>query len=179
MLSPSLVPTLRSAAAALALSASLLPASAALVSFSFLAPVLTGPLAGQVGSGVIRFDDTFSGTLTPALGGVEIDFDFLGQSFDETHDLDFPDFPELTVLDGRPIAIDFLLQQGEAGVDFSDSRITRVALQGSLLPDNAGLLRAQIDVELGEPGAVPEPATFGLAGLALLGLGWRHRAARR
>lgn len=168
------------AAGALALALTLLPAQAAIVSFPFVAPVTAGPFAGEVGSGVIRFDDTFSGTLSPAVGAVEVDFSWLGQSFDETNDLGFPDFPELTVLDGVPVAIDFLLVQGSAGVDFDDDRIALIALQGVLLPDGAaGSLRAPIDIEIGDPGVVPEPATFGLASLALLGLGWRRRPAPR
>lgn len=165
---------------ALALAATLLPASAATVSFSFAAPVTAGPFSGEVGTGVIRFDDSFSGTLSPTRGAVEIDFSFRGQSFDETHDEGFPDFPELEVLDGVPIAIDFLLVQGASGVDFADDTIGLIALQGALLPIGAGgSLEAPIDIGPRDPGVVPEPATFGLAGLALLGLGWRRRGAPR
>lgn len=168
------------AAGALVLAATLLPAHAAIVSFPFVAPVTAGPFAGEVGTGVIRFDDTFSGTLSPANGAVEVDFSVLGQSFDETNDQGFPDFPELTVLDGVPIAIDVLLVQGSAGVAFDDDRIALIALQGALVPGTvAGSLRAPIDIEIADPGVVPEPATFGLASLALLGLGWRRRRAAR
>jgi hypothetical protein len=164
---------------ALALPAALLPANAAPVTFAFVAPVTSGAFSGLVGSGSISFDNSFVGTLTPANSDLAISFTFLGQTFDQTFDPDFPDFPEVIVLGGVPVSIDFLLTQGAAGVDFDDPAIGAIALQGALLPGSGATLVASIDITGPDASQVPEPSSFGLAGLALTGLVWRWQRSRR
>lgn len=171
------------AATALALAAALLPAQAAPVQFDFSTTVSTGPFLGEVGTGFIRFDDAFAASSAvspgPAAGSLEIGFTFLGQTFHETNDQDFPNFPLVTLFDGLPVAIDFVLADGFSGVDFANSSIGLIALQGALLPGIAGQLLAPIDIQLAQPQAVPEPASSVLAGLALLALGLSRRTTRR
>lgn len=167
---------------ALALTAALLPAQAALVQFDFSTTVDSGPLLGEVGTGFIRFDDAFAGSVVSfgaGNGSLEIGFNFLGQSFNESNDQGFPDFPQVTLFEGVPVLIDFVLVDGFSGVDFNNASIGAIALQGALLPAAGGRLVAPVSIELAQQQSVPEPSTYALAGLALLGLAFSRRNARR
>ncbi len=165
---------------ALALTAALLPAQAALVQFDFSAPVTAGAFAGEVGTGSLRFDDAFGGFVSPGAGNgsLEIDFTFGGQTFHETNDQDFPNFPLVTLFDGLPVAIDFVLADGFSGVDFANHAIGLIALQGALLPGAGGRLQAPIDIQPAQQ-ELPEPTTYALAGVGLLALGLSRRPTRR
>lgn len=170
---------------ALVLATALLPVQAAPVQFEFSAPISSGPFFGEVGTGVIRFDDALGGSTVSAgaaNGGLEIDFTFLGQTFHETNDQDFPNFPLVTLFDGVPVGIDFVLADGFSGVNFANDAIGLIALQGVLLPGAGGRLLAPIDIQAaGQPPQqeLPEPSTYTLVGMALLCLALSRRPARR
>jgi hypothetical protein len=164
------------AVAALLASAS---AQAAIVTFNFS---LLAQDSSLIGTGSFSYDDVVldidgNGNVTQANGGLEVDAIVFGIAFDESNDIDFSAFPEVNVIGGIPIELDFFLVDGQNGVDFTgitfDGRPVLTVRTGNVLGvgDDGGLL---IDAFV-TTADVPAPAALALFGLGLIGLG----AARR
>jgi len=139
-----------------------------------------GPYTGRSYSGSFSYDAsvlTNSGEeeVNVAVGSLTVSFDFEGQHFDQTNDVDFSGYPVVTVVDGQPAQLNYLLVQGENGVSFADPKILEVSLINDLVPISGGPgFTVEASVAL-----VPEPATAGLMGfgIAVVGL-LRARRAR-
>ena len=108
-------------------------AQADMVTKTFLATLTDGPLAGEIGTGSFSYDDSTIKSedglffVTPS-EGLTVTFTYDGQTFDESNDLDFDEFPLLEFLEEsegfgsfyRPISLDYWLVDGENGVNFNN-----------------------------------------------------------
>lgn len=168
------------------------PARAAKVIYDFDVNVTSGPLAGNLFEGFLSFDDSVeSDTLSGDAGEFEIAFDFLGETYTEEDDIGFDlnlGFPTLTVDNGSPVLLDWLVDFGDDAFGPPPNFSNDFAFCGTafgLCDNNLGLFAYQIgevpnEIEQGvgeitytlrqnPPAAIPEPGA--VAALSLLGLG--------
>jgi len=134
-----------------------------------------GPYTGRSYLGSFSYDDTSvvgSGEeiLSLNFGALQVSFDFEGQAFDAAHDVNFDSYPQLTLVDGSPVFLDYLLVRGVNGVSFGVPDVMQVSVQGPLVA-LAGAPGFSIQ---GSVALVPEPATTVLLALGLLTLSWRR-----
>lgn len=154
------------------LSGSTGPAYAKLLSFVFEATVdadsfdlYDGPalpdLFGEVATVTVEYQDSVldagTGEISPP--DLSVDVVFLGQSFTERDDEDFPSFPILEIEDNELLVMDVFLN--DLGADIEDPRILLIQVGFSGQNFN-GDLRTSIDIE-----TVPESSAF-LLGLVAL-----------
>lgn len=98
--------------------------------------------------------------------GISLMFSVLGESFDETNDIDYPSFPEFVFFDGIITFIDYIVRDGENGADLSNFGIEEASFTTVLFDDTT---RRYTVTAQGLPApAVPLPAG---APLVLTGLG--------
>jgi hypothetical protein len=166
------------------------PAHAAKVIYDIDVNVTSGPLTGNLFEGFLSFDDSVeSDTLSGDAGEFEIAFDFLGETYTEEDDIGFGlGLPELTVDNGSPTSLDWLVDFGDDAFGPPPNFSNDFAFCGAafgLCVDNVGSFVYQIgevpdNVEQGvgeitytlrqdSPASVPEPGA--VAALSLLGLG--------
>lgn len=101
------------------LSNRLLPAQAAIQAYDITIDVTAGSLAGNQFTGSICYDDEFltgigSETVTPYLG-LGTRMTFLGQTYNETADTDYPEFPQLILQDGEVDRLEFWVESDQRG----------------------------------------------------------------
>jgi hypothetical protein len=169
------------------------PARAAQAIFDIDVNVTSGPLTGNLFEGFLSFDDSIeSGTLSGEAGEFEIAFDFLGETYTEEDDISFGGgfgFPTLTVANGSPILVDWIVDFGNDAFGPPPNFSNDFAFCGTafgICNDNIGSFVYQIgevpdNVEQGvgqitytkrnqqPPASVPEPGA--VAALSLFGLG--------
>jgi hypothetical protein len=92
-------------------------ADAALITHSLVGEVVFGPELGATGSGTFSYDDSgLTGVGAEFIhvdDGLQIEFTFLGQIFRESDDIDFPLFPELVLVNGTPVFLDWIVANGD------------------------------------------------------------------
>jgi hypothetical protein len=172
-----MIRTLAIATTALLASAS---ANAAIVSYNF---TLFAPDSSIIGTGSFSYDDSIlvdgDGTASVISGSLTLSATIFGIAFDATNDSDYSSFPLAIIAGGVPIGIDYILNNGVNGVDFTGvtyggfpvifvaaGPVTGIGDDGSL----------NIDAIVGTREVpVPAPASLALFGLGLAAMG----AARR
>lgn len=158
------------------LSASLGVARADTVSWDFFGTAADGPYAGQTASGAFTYDlnDTTgvgAELLRPdQTSSLTLRFTFLGTDYFALHDIDFPTFPQINLLDGLPVRIDYIIDRFDAvnPTPITEPDILSFFMQGALIMTADGRFEAPLTVN-----TVPLPAGWwflssALGGLALL-----------
>lgn len=83
------------------------------VTYDFTVNVVEGPLKGQNFSGFFSYDDEqLTGNDQEVIGvkdGLKVCMDFM-QMQDETKDVDYPQFPQLILQQGKPETLDFWVE---------------------------------------------------------------------
>jgi hypothetical protein len=112
-----------------------------IVTSTFSGTVTDGPFAGYFGTGSFTYDDALVSLSEDWIivdDGLEVSFSFDGQTFNETNDEAYPDFPQLVFYDYEPSYLDYVIVGGENGVVFNNPTLAALGL-GSLSPaDRAG-----------------------------------------
>ena len=153
--------------------------------------VTAGPFAGTVGQGTFTYDPTAlvicpvpteGFFATPETGSFAVSFTIFGQAFTEAADIDYPLRPYFQVTTaGVPITLDFAISeagnQGLLGAAGNPRAIQEpgvaMIFMSNLTPAADGGFIAEVSVKV-----IPEPSSYFLLGIGLLGLmgyGWRKR----
>ena len=90
------------------------------VTYDFTVNVVQGSLKGHSYNGFFTYDDEqLTGkereTIT-AKDGLKVCMNFFKQMRDETKDVDYPEFPQLTFQDGKPETLDFWVESSTRSI---------------------------------------------------------------
>ena len=143
-------------------------AQSAIVTETFIGTAVNGPLTGDIGTGSFTYDDDLlvkGDELIGPTDGLTVTFSFDGQAFDQTNDEGFDEYPELEFSFSIPIALDYLLVDGENGVNFNNPIIAGLGML-ELFPSFGGY---DFETEL-SASYVPIPAAIWLFGSGIAGL---------
>ncbi|MDT0594943.1 hypothetical protein [Glaciecola petra] len=154
-----------------------------IITLEFEAVVFDGTFAGESGTGTISFDDTdlllideeflgFSGSSFVDFEALtDFSFTFLGQRFDQTNDLSFPDTPVFSLFDGFADSLDFFVEDGNANL-IENALIVDFQIFGDFLGgglrDSANGFDFEVDLFITERVVNNANAPYGLSILALL-----------
>lgn len=147
-------------------------AQAAIITESFTAEVVEGPFAGEVATGSFSYDDALiinGDEILDPTTSLTVNMTFLGQTYTEADDFDYPLFPGLAFSENIPIFLDYYI------VDGSPTNIREPSIQEllignvNLIPDNGDFITVLevTTVEATTTTTVPEP----ISSLSLLLLG--------
>ena len=95
-------------------------ATAKPVTYDFTVNVTEGSLKGNTDQGVFSYDDeNLVGEETQTINaqqGLKVCMDFFNQIHDETKDVDYPEYPILTLKDGEPETLDFWMESRQRDI---------------------------------------------------------------
>lgn len=154
-------------------------ASAVVVNETLTARVVGGVFDGTIGTGTFSYDDD----LIPEFGlydigpieGLQLTLTLFGQTFEETDDAEYDEYPKLYFEDRVPVLLDFLVSEnpgeGLNATSIDEPGVTSFQFLGNL----RGALGEGYEVDLI---VIPEPAGGVFVGVTALGLGlfaWLRR----
>lgn len=146
-----------------------------LITEPLLGEVVFGPGLGEIATGSFTYDPTAitgTGEESVTFPELTLTIDFLSQTFTEADDTDFDLYPELSLVDGVPVFLDFLVLNGDGvGQEILDPEIDFFSFF-ELTPEPGGGFFVPIFT-------IPEPTAMGLLAVAaaLFGLGRRRQVA--
>ncbi|TWU06980.1 hypothetical protein CA54_53840 [Symmachiella macrocystis] len=150
---------------------------AEIITTSFTGTVINPlPYAGTTGIGTFSYDDAGLTGIGPEIvaapSGLMIDFTIFGQTFTQLDDIQYNAFPQLTLLEGVPDYLDFVIDEISTPID--EPNVLAIRVQSDLTPDGLGGYTADVNLVI-----TPEPSTYagllGIIGVSLLAYGWRRR----
>ncbi len=149
-------------------------ANADLVTDNFGVVVISGPGTGVTGTIDVGYNtDDLSGTGNEDLqqNQIQVSLNLFLQTFDNTDDIQYTDFPVVSFFDGTIEFIDYIISESNfwpVTTPIDDLRIASIF--GGVVENDVW----QVETE-GVP--VPEPTTFILMALGLVGLGYMRKKA--
>lgn len=157
-------------------------AQAATITYDFTVNVTSGSLTGTQPSGFFSYDDsTLTGVGLETVGvneGLAISFNFLGETYDETDDIEAPDYPILQFQDSSLLGLNFNVFYAPSFQSFAIADEVDVAI-GAIGTNGGSIFAYDTDPSVGFEGLgtvtysarpIPEPGS--VAGLGILGLGF-------
>lgn len=183
--------TVATATAVLSLAAMEAKIQAATITYDFTIDVTSGPLTDTEPSGFFSYDNsTLTGTGLEALGvnqGLSIAFNFLGDTYNETNDIDFPAFPIVQFQDRQLLGLSFVAFYAPFFQTIGIGDTVDVSI-GEIGRGGGSIFAYDTDPSVGFEGVgevtytarpVPEPSS--VAALSALGLGFllKRVASRR
>lgn len=152
---------------------------AATIVYDFTVDVTSGPLTGTQYFGSFSYDDlTLTGTGLETLGvdeGLSISFDFLGKTYNETSDIDLPDYPIVQFQDQSLLGLNFNVFYGSSFQSFAIANEVD-ASTGAVGSGGGNVFAYDTDPSvafegLGTVTYQPVPEPISVVGLSVLGLG--------
>jgi len=151
-------------------------AQATIITKTYTAHVVNAPYSGTTGIGSFTYDDSIldgGGNGIASTGnGLTLTFTLFGQTFTQSDDTDFPDYPQLTIVNFTPTLLDFQVwEHGANPVPINQPGVEAFYTVSVLTAGSTTDFDHDINVDV-----VPEPATSALFGIGLAAF---FRSARR
>ena len=143
-------------------------AQAGIVTKTFMGTIMDGARMGDEVTGSFSYEENdviVGDEFLTSMDGLTVSFVFDGQNFNESHDFDFPNFPELGFFGFEPDTLDYLLVNGANGVDFVDPQLETLGM--FFLNPGTGSYDFNIDIDATY---VPIPAAFWMLCSGVIGL---------
>jgi len=149
-------------------------ANADLVTENFGVEVIFGPGTGETGTIIVEYnsdDLDMNGDGELLENQIELNLNLFSQAFVNEDDIDFDFFPVVDILDGTIEYIDYIISESIfAGNPRPIDDLRIASISGGVVENGVW----QVETE-GVP--VPEPTTFILMALGLVGLGYMRKKA--
>lgn len=136
------------------------PSGAITITQAFTANVTSGSFNGTSGIGSFTYDENWlnpsGSTVLSPLEGLEVSFTFLGQTYSQSDDFEFPDFPTIRFVNGVPVFFDFKIVD-ESPINIQEPYIAELNIFAALTSNSTDEFETTLTV-IEQP--IPEPLTI-------------------